>query len=120
MTVYPNLDGPVARTSDPVTSWEAAQAISDGQMRASEQAVLSALRTGGAMTDPQIADYVISHGGRWSAQRLRSARADLVRAGLVTPAGVVRPEGSPRRYTIWAATPTQGTLTDEEARHAVA
>lgn len=106
MTAYPNLDGPVARRTDPATSWAAAQSLSDGHVRGSQQAVLSTLRQSGPLTDPEIMAAIHAAGGTWSDSRLRTARKELCARGLVHAEGTTRGlTGS--QFTRWAATPTQ-------------
>lgn len=95
-------DAPVARNTDPITSVLAGE---DRIAREeSEQAVIDALwflRHDDPPTDAQIAAWV---GNAWTPQRLRTARAQLVRKGQVEPAGR-REHGSPtgRAAMTWKA-----------------
>ncbi len=93
-----------ARSTDPATSHEAARSIDEGTMYASQQAVLSALRVQGPMTDPEIAREIQIHGDgqTHSESRLRTARKELVDKDMVHAAGIDRT--GPRRVTIWKAT----------------
>ena len=93
-----------ARSTDPATSHEAAASVGEGKMYASQQAVLSALRVRGPMTDPEIARQITIHGDGQvhSESRLRTARKELVDKGMVHAAGIDRT--GPRRVTIWKAT----------------
>lgn len=82
-------DWPVARNSDPMTSVEAGE--NQQAREASEREVLAILRfnASSALSDEQIAQR---RTGDWTPQRLRTARAQLVRKGLVESAG--RREGA--------------------------
>ena len=93
-----------ARSTDPSTSHEAASSLGEGKLLASQQAVLSALRVRGPMTDPEIAREIQIHGDgqTYSESRLRTARKELVDKDLVHAAGIDRT--GPRRVTIWKAT----------------
>ncbi len=73
-----------ARSTDPTTSHEAAESVGEGNMYASQQAVLSALPVRGPMTDPEIARQITIHGDGQvhSESRLRTARKELVDKGL--------------------------------------
>lgn len=88
-------DWPVARNSDPLTSVEAGE--NPAAREASERAVLEALRSDHGrtnnMTDDAISVWVWLHTELMvTPQRLRTARAQLVRKGLVESAG--RREGA--------------------------
>lgn len=109
MSTYPNLDGPVARRTDPATSWAAAQSLTDAHVRGSQQAVLSTLRQSGPMTDPEIMAAIHAAGGTWSDSRLRTARKELCARGLVHADGTKRGITG-NQFTRWAATETQPTL----------
>ena len=93
-----------ARSTDPATPHEAAESVREGRMFASQQAVLSALRIRGPMTDRQIVWAVQIHGDgqTYSESRLQTARKELVDKDLVHAAGIDRT--GPRRVTIWKAT----------------
>ena len=93
-----------ARSTDPATSHEAAASVGEGKMYASQQAVLSALRVRGPMTDPEIAREIQIHGDgqTYSDSRLQTARKELVDKDLVHADGIDRT--GPRRVTIWKAT----------------
>ena len=93
-----------ARSTDPATPHEAAASLDKGKMYASQQAVLSALRVRGPLTDTEIAREIQIHGDgqTYSESRLRTARKELVDKDLVHAAGIDRT--GPRRVTIWKAT----------------
>lgn len=94
---------PVARRTDPETSWAAARSIPADQLRESQRAVLAMLRRFGPMTDEGIAEalagtqYVISPSGA------RTRRSELVAAGYVRDSGkrVRLPSG--RQSIVWEA-----------------
>lgn len=83
-------DAPVARASDPITSVLAGE--NPAAREASEIDVLRILRRAAK----PLADAQIEHAldGFYTPQRVRTARAQLVRKGLVEPAGI-RPGASP-------------------------
>lgn len=99
-----------ARTSDPVTSHEAAVTVTGhGVLRPRPQAVLDCLAAmGGTATDWALGErYEQLRAERdWPAQSpsgLRTRRKELVRAGQVTARGYARlPTG--RRAQVWALT----------------
>ncbi len=92
------LDGgmPRSRTSDPVTSVDAGRAA---DLNTSQEYVLGLLRHYGPRADFELEDLAAADIGRrkarglraWSASRIRSARKELVDAGLVEPTGEKRP-----------------------------
>lgn len=84
------LDGPVARQSDPIESYQAGE--NRAAREASEIAVIAALSSNYAannhMSDHSIARWVGGHTDLpVTTQRLRTARAQLARKGLVVKAG---------------------------------
>ena len=85
-----------ARTTDPETSHEAARTARPG----AEVAVLGVLRLRGWLTDGQIEAFLPD----WSPQRVRTARAALVKRGLVRHAGSYGFTASNRRTRVWEAT----------------
>lgn len=98
-TVYP--DSPRARRTDPLTSHEAADATS-GSVAASQAAVRDILASVMfPLTDTEIIRLVNREAHVFSESRLRTARHELVEAGVVTDAGTVKPEGARTRSTVW-------------------
>ena len=89
-----------ARTNDPVTSWEAAETITDDGARGSQQYVLSYLRTYG----PCIAEQIETSTTKWRASRIRTALTELERDGLAHPTDSYGRTERGRRARKWEAT----------------
>lgn len=107
------LDGdtPRSRKSDPTTSVDAGRSVSQAL---SQQYVRGLLAVHGAMADHQLvalaADDKAGHEafGRFSPQRLRSARAELVALGDVESVpDEYRRTDSGRRAHVWRVTPRE-------------
>src|SRR5690606_25468490 len=105
------LDGaaPRSRSTDPVTSVDAGRAA---DLEGSQRYVLGILHTRGALADFEIEAEALGEEPyrrlaalpRWSFQRLRSARAELVEMGCVAAVeGEFRRTQSGRRAQVWAA-----------------
>lgn len=100
---------PVARTSDPHTSHDAADSIPSPEIRVRQKAVLTILERGGPRTDEEIfAIYAGVEGTSnvfppQSPSGLRTRRCELVRAGYVTDTGDRRELRSGRMAIVWAA-----------------
>lgn len=99
------VDAPVARDTDPLTSFQAGENPSARQ--ASELEVLLLLTDAGRpLSDAEVVDFhraTRGIDGDWfTEQRLRTARKQLVDKGLVRDAGV-REGASPtgRRAHVW-------------------
>ena len=88
MSMLRVAEAPVARTDDPIESYEAGE--SQTAREASERAVLAALRDSLTPLTSMQAFYLAS--GQWTEQRIRTAIKQLVRKGLVVEAG--RKEGA--------------------------
>lgn len=85
MTQLNLSDSARARATDPATSHEAAASVSWSAKADSQRVVLAALKVAGEpITDEQIISRAIAH---FSPSRLRTARAELVAAGVVVQAG---------------------------------
>lgn len=82
-----------ARRTDPVTSHAAANSISSLEDLTSKQTVLRALQQFGPMTDKAMITTIRAFQSprRFSDSRLRTARADLVKLGMVERLDIVRP-----------------------------
>ena len=87
-----------ARTSDPSTSHEAAMSVSGAE---SQRAVYAAL----CGVDFGLADFELEQrlAGRFSPERIRTARHELTEAGRVEFTGVYRMTRSRRRARVWSA-----------------
>ena len=81
-------DAPVARDTDPITSFEAGE--NQSAREASERAVLDALTD--SLTPLTSTGVFYMASGAWTEQRIRTAIKQLVRKGLVVEAG--RKEGA--------------------------
>ena len=84
------LDAPVARTNDPIESYEAGENVAARE--GAELAVIAALSSRYAsmnhMPDHAIVRWINKHDGlHVTEQRIRTARAGLVAKRLVEPAG---------------------------------
>lgn len=93
---------PKARTTDPVTSHQAARSVAN--QSEVQQAILSALRNYGPMHDALLAEWQDISRLRVSESGLRTRRAELVTKGLVRDSGqrVRLPSG--RSSIVWEAT----------------
>lgn len=98
------LDSPRARKTDPPTSHAAA----DSNRLDSRAQVLAILRMCGPLADHELVDqfdlYAARMGIRFTPQRLRTARAELTRDGLVEYTGIDRLTPTGRRAQVWAVT----------------
>ena len=88
-----------ARTRDPLTSWEAAETITDDGARGSQQYVLSYLRVYG----PCIAEQIETSTTKWRASRIRTALTELEHRGLARPTDSYGRTERGRRARKWAA-----------------
>ena len=95
-----------ARTNDPVTSWEAADTITDDGKRGSQQYVLSYLRVHG----PAIAEQIETSTTKWRASRIRTALTELEHDGLAHPTDSYGRTERGRRARKWEATRRQDTI----------
>lgn len=97
-------DEPVARRTDPQTSWDAARSIGRAKQEEQKRLVLAILRSIGPATDEQIAECAASWGKTDSPSGLRTRRIEMARE---TPPRVVytgrRIAGrSGRDFMVWA------------------
>ena len=101
----PKTPPPVARSTDPVTSHDAAAGLAGISDR--QALVLEVLRTCGPLTDQELARIyagrVNSHGyiGQ-SDSGLRTRRRELVDAGFVYDTGTKRPTVGGDQAIVWA------------------
>ena len=94
-----------ARTTDPVSSWEAAESLPDDVIRASQQLVLSYIRSVGRAYIKQVEDALEAPLPGRSRARIRTACKELRTLGHVTIADYATPPGHTRRAMI--LTPTK-------------
>lgn len=90
-------DSPRARRTDPLVSHEAADTNSVLRPRVW---VLETL-TRQPLADHELVETARDEGVRYTPQRLRTARAELVRAGLVEESGIYRMTENNRRAIVW-------------------
>jgi hypothetical protein len=101
-------DKPVARRTDPETSHEAADSVTD--ITAKQEAVLRALRGIGRATDVYLREHYLELSRyypmaypRQSESGLRSRRSELVDKGYVYDTGERDVLDSGRRAIVWEA-----------------
>jgi hypothetical protein len=91
-------DSPRARRTDPITSHEAADS---NDVTRSIGWVLSLLHNVGPLADHEIEAAARRRDVRFTGQRLRTARAALVRQGKITNSGDSRTTPNGRRAVVW-------------------
>ena len=98
----------VARRTDPSTSWEAARSV--GDIRRSQNAVLSLFSGYGPMTDEEAwARYEAAYAQyapnapRQVISGFRTRRSELVKAGLLRDTGERRKGSTGRSMIVWEA-----------------
>lgn len=89
-----------ARYTDPRTSWEAAESLPDDVLRASQQLVLSYLRSVGRAYLHEIEGALTAPLPGRSRSRIRTACKELRTLGHVTIADYATPPGHTRRAMI--------------------
>lgn len=94
-----------ARTTDPVSSHEAADSIDEHTLRQSQQLVLSYLRSVGRAFMHEIEDALTAPQPGRSRARIRTACSELRTLGHIEIADYGIPQGSTRRAMI--LTPTK-------------
>ena len=100
---------PVARRTDPGTSWAAAHSVTDTTITRTKKAILRALEHG-PMTDEDIASAVgIAY---TTPSGLRTRRRELVDAGLVRDSGRRTRLESGRQAIVWELDRPRDTLFD--------
>lgn len=96
------LDHPVARSTDPITSFEAGEGTNARQI--SHSTVLCLLLTHGEATQGHIVEDAHELRVPAKEQRIRSAFTELERLGFTRRTGDYDESGS-RRKELWALTP---------------
>jgi hypothetical protein len=89
------------RRTDPITSHEAAD-LND--TKRSIGLVLDILKSEGPKADHEIETLSAARGENFTGQRLRTARAALVKKGLVGEWGIYRMTPRNRRAAVWTVT----------------
>lgn len=108
LNAEPNLfdtpaQGALARTTDPETSHQAAESVTD--LRDKQRHVLAALAALGPSTDHQLVeDYAMLDLAPQSPSGIRTRRRELTDAGLVRDTGERRQLASGRNAIVWATT----------------
>jgi len=97
----PPLVEPVARRTDPATSWAAAESVSERTIRKTQQEVLDILARRGPSTDEEIAESAFRRDSQQSPSGLRTRRRELVDVGLVVDTGTRRPTKAGRMSIVW-------------------
>ena len=90
-------DSPRVRRSDPVTSHEAADLANLSKPRNWVLYVLSC----GPLADHEVVLLASSFHQPFTPQRIRTARAELTRMGLVEKSGIYRLTENNRRAIVW-------------------
>lgn len=98
-TIFPD-DTARTRRSDPLTSHEAADSNDHAVSRGVVYAELRKVDFG-------LADFELQQrlAGRFSPERIRTARHELAEAGLVESLGIYRLTRAGRRAQVWGTTP---------------
>ena len=110
-----------ARSTDPQTSHDAAEKV---KHRSKVQSVIyNILWTGGAMTDPQIAEHYYGRVADGSAPNhsesgLRTRRKELVDAGVIKATGEKDKLDTGRYANLWALENSGANLASMEQRYA--
>lgn len=96
---------PIARSSDPETSHQAAESITPEKLRTSQAAVLFVLATRGPTTDTGLIDGYLNSPVPLPPQSpsgIRTRRKELVRMGAVADTGLRHRLISGRHAIVWA------------------
>lgn len=103
-TGYERIPEPVARSTDPQTSHDAARSVVKEHQTATQWFILEALR-GGPKTDDEIwhSLYDLSRHRHTSQSGARTRRAELVDMGKVRDSGRRRKLTSGRMAIVWEA-----------------
>lgn len=92
---------PVARRTDPGTSWAAANSVT--RVRASQWRIYIILLDSDGLTDEELIRAVASGGWQMSDSGVRSRRSELVHLGWVHDTGTRRLTAAGRHTIVWAA-----------------
>lgn len=90
-------DTPRVRLTDPVTSHEAADSNNVVRPRVWVLETLTRM----PLADHELVEQAHDECVRFTPQRLRTARAELVRAGIVEASGIYRLTENSRRAVVW-------------------
>ena len=104
MYKIPNLERRV-RSNDPDTSWDAAQSITPGELSSLQRWILEQLFIGQA-TDQELTELhaeaaTFDHVRTVTPQRIRTARKELERQGLLAATGATRLTNTGRKTRVW-------------------
>lgn len=106
-----------ARATDPRTSWEAAESLTDDTVRASQQLVLSYVRSVGRAYSIEIENALHANLPGRSRARIRTAISELRKKDLLEIIGYGRPPGTTRRTMILTPTRKEETPDGENEGH---
>lgn len=95
-----NTSKAYARHSDPVTSHDAAESVTESTLRGSRQAVLSMLRRAPHGATAEVLERVLPE---YRPQRVRTALVELERLGIVARTSETGYTSSGRKAQIWKA-----------------
>ena len=98
-----------ARATDPHTSWEAAESLTDDTVRASQQLVLSYIRNVGRAYIKEVEDALEAPLPGRSRARIRTAVKELRDLELLEIIGYGRPPGIARKAMILQPTRKEQT-----------
>lgn len=96
------MTGPVARNSDPGTSWAAAHSVAN--VRASQWLVYMAMLDVDGYTDEELIAHAREHQWPMSSSGIRTRRHELVVMGWVHDTGERRTTAAGRQTIVWAVT----------------
>lgn len=91
----------MVRTRDPETSWDAAMSISEEKLSKVDVAILDLLAEKPRTDEELFVVYVTRGYTLVTPQRIRTARAHLVRANKVRDTNTTRKSRLGRKSTVW-------------------
>lgn len=101
----PIFEIPHSRWSDPATSREAANSISQEKLNQTQERVLSIVRIHGPVTDEEVIAHYrqLWPESRTSEQSIRSRRSELTKRGLILQAGKFGTTALGGKCRMWRA-----------------
>lgn len=92
---------PVARRTDPDTSWDAARSVDLRRRTRTHSEILAILAAHGPLMDHEIAAHAITRGSFTSPSGFRTRRKELTARGFVVFTGRYGHTPAGRRAEIW-------------------